>query len=49
MHQLEKVCQDPIPKGLAELETLPVLHKDVIAIDAMKENVAHTIEEFFND
>lgn len=49
MHQLEKVCQNPIPKGLAELETLPVLHKDVIAIDAMKENVAHTIEEFFND
>ena len=49
MHQLREICQDPIPEGLAELESLPILHKDVLAIDEMKESVLNAVKDCFND
>ena len=49
MKELSTVCQDPVPQGLAELEELPIRHKDVIEVAEMKKNVASYIEELFND
>ncbi len=49
MKKLSTVCQDPVPKGLAELEELPIRHKDIIEVAEMKENVASYIKELFND
>lgn len=49
MHQLHEYCSDPVPKGLEELTTLPILHKDVIEIDDMKQNVEETMGKFFYD
>ncbi len=49
MKQLRKVCQDEIPTGLAELENLPILHKDVIEIEEMKANVTADMENLFHD
>lgn len=49
MKKLSEVCQDPVPKGLAELEELPIRHKDIIEVAEMKENVASYIKELFND
>ena len=49
MKKLSEVCQDPVPKGLAELEELPIRHKEIIEVAEMKENVASYIKELFND
>ncbi len=49
MKKLSAVCQDPVPKGLAELEELPIRHKEIIEVAEMKENVASYIKELFND
>ena len=38
-----------ILSGLAELESLPILHKDVLAIDEMKDSVLNAVKECFND
>lgn len=39
LHALEKICQQPVPAALAELEQAEILHKAVIAVDEMKEAV----------
>lgn len=44
MHALHEVWSDPIPQGLAQLETLPILHKEVIRINQMKEVVEQNME-----
>ncbi|MDD7281687.1 threonine synthase [Floccifex sp.] len=49
MKQLSKICSDPIPQGLKELESLPILHKDIIEIEEMKDVVLKAMEECFND
>ncbi|MDO4480109.1 MAG: threonine synthase, partial [Erysipelotrichaceae bacterium] len=49
MKELSKVCSDPIPKGLNELEKLPILHTDVIEIEEMKEVVSQAMEACFHD
>lgn len=49
MHKLAEICPDPVPKGLAELETLDILHKDVIEIDDMYQSVLDTMETCFHD
>ncbi len=49
MKQLSEVWSDPTPKGLAELESLPILHKDVIQIDEMKSSVEADMETLFHD
>ena len=49
MKKLEEYAHEKTPKGLAELDDLPILHKDVIAIDEMKQDVANYIEELFHD
>ena len=45
MHTLHDLWFDPIPKGLAQLEELPILHKEVITIEEMKEVVEKAMEE----
>ncbi len=47
MKQIHEICTDPIPSGLAELETLPILHKDVISIDEMKTVVEQAMDGCF--
>ena len=47
MKQISEICTDPIPKGLAELETLPILHKDVIEINEMFNVVEDAMEACF--
>ncbi|MGM9947516.1 threonine synthase [Floccifex sp.] len=49
MHKLETICENPIPKGLKELETLPILHSDVIEIEEMKDVVQQAMEACFHD
>lgn len=49
MKKLTAYCQDPIPKGLAELDHLPCLHEEVISIDEMKQNVINSMKELFCD
>ena len=49
MKQLGTICQDKIPTGLAELESLPVRHDSVITIEQMKEQVTKTMKEWFHD
>ncbi len=49
MKKLADINQDPMPVGLAQLESLPILHEDVIAIEDMKENVADYIRKWFHD
>lgn len=49
MKKLSTICSDPIPKGLAELETLPILHQNVIQIDEMEDNVKESLKEWFDD
>lgn len=49
MKKLEDYAHEKTPKGLAELNDLPILHKDVISIDDMKQDVANYIEELFHD
>lgn len=45
MHSLQKICTDPIPQGLAQLETLSILHKEVISISQMKDVVKQAMED----
>lgn len=45
MHSLQDICADPIPQGLAQLESLPILHKEVISISEMKDAVKQAMEE----
>ena len=49
MKKLEDYAHEKTPKGLAELNDLPILYKDVISIDDMKQDVANYIEELFHD
>ncbi|MBB5182947.1 threonine synthase [Catenisphaera adipataccumulans] len=49
MNELHKVWSDPVPKGLAELPTLPILHKDVIEVNEMKQSVENAMETLFHD
>ena len=43
MEALEKICQDSIPAPLKMLQSLPVIHKDIISIDQMKSVVRKEI------
>ena len=43
MEDLEKICQDPIPCPLKMLQSLPIIHKDIISIDQMKSVVRKEI------
>lgn len=43
--KLGTLGQDPIPAALAELQELPVRHKDVLAVDEMKEAVRSSFGE----
>ena len=47
MKKLSTYCQDEIPSKLAELQTLPVLHPDVIEIKDMKNVVLKSTKELF--
>ena len=46
MEVLSSVCQDPIPSALQQLQSLPILHADVITKDTMKEAVLQGCEVF---
>lgn len=45
MKQLQILCLDPIPKGLKDLESLEIRHKNVISINQMKDVVIKNMEE----
>jgi threonine synthase len=45
MKDLAEISQDAIPQGLAELESLPVLHDAVVSVEGMKKTVADAIAE----
>lgn len=45
LHKLSEVCIDKVPQGLAELENLDIIHKDVISIEEMKQSVLDTMEK----
>jgi threonine synthase len=45
MKDLAKISQDAIPQGLAELESLPVLHDAVVSVEGMKKTVADAMAE----
>ena len=49
MKQLSEICKDPIPAGLAQLETLPIIHKDVIEIEEMFDVVQKAMDGCFHD
>ena len=48
MEKLHEISKEPIPAGLAQLESLPILHKDVIEIDEMYNVVEDAMEACFN-
>ena len=48
MHKLNEITGEPIPEGLAKLESLPILHKDVIEIEEMYNVVENAMEDLFN-
>ena len=49
MNKLSTICADPIPTGLKELESLPILHKDVIEIEEMFNVVEDAMGACFHD
>ena len=49
MNKIEQTTQIPIPKNLAQVWKLPVLHQDVIEKNQMKDYVKEKVEEKFYD
>jgi len=49
MNKIEQTTQIPIPKNLAQVWQLPVLHQDVIEKNQMKDYVKEKVEEKFYD
>ncbi len=45
LRKLSSICQDEVPAPLAQLETKEILHKEVIAVDQMKQVVEQGLEE----
>jgi threonine synthase len=45
MKDLAQINTDAIPQGLAELESLPVLHDAVVSVEGMKKTVADAMAE----
>ena len=45
LKKLSAHCQDPIPVNLAQLESMDILHSDVISVEEMKEVVEKGLGE----